>query len=38
MLPLQSAVAARAGSLPAAVLLTLALPVASRLGRRVSPT
>jgi 4-hydroxybenzoate polyprenyltransferase len=38
MLPLQSAVAARAGSLPAAVLLALALPVASRLGRRVSPT
>lgn len=38
MLPLQSAVAARAGSLPAAALLTLALPVASRLGRRVSPT
>jgi UbiA prenyltransferase family len=38
MLPLQSAMLARAGSLPAAVLLTLALPVASRLGRRVSPT
>ncbi|HEU5270874.1 MAG TPA: hypothetical protein VFU36_13195, partial [Jatrophihabitans sp.] len=38
MLPLQAAVAARTGSLPAAGLLMLALPVAGRLGRRVSPT
>jgi 4-hydroxybenzoate polyprenyltransferase len=38
MLPLQSAIAARAGSLAPAGLLVLGMPVAGRLARRVSPS
>jgi UbiA prenyltransferase family len=38
MVPLQSALAARSGSLLPAALVALALPAAGRLGRKVSPT
>ncbi|HWO67962.1 MAG TPA: UbiA family prenyltransferase [Umezawaea sp.] len=38
MVPLQSALAARAGSVSAAALVALALPLARRLSRKVSPT
>jgi 4-hydroxybenzoate polyprenyltransferase len=38
MMPLQAALAARAGSPRAAMLLAAAFPVARRLARRVSPT
>jgi 4-hydroxybenzoate polyprenyltransferase len=38
MMPLQAALAARAGSRRSAVLLAAAFPVARRLARRVSPT
>ncbi|WP_199439713.1 SCO3242 family prenyltransferase [Umezawaea beigongshangensis] len=38
MVPLQSALAARAGSLAGAAAVALALPLARRLSRKVSPT
>ncbi|MFC0070250.1 4-hydroxybenzoate polyprenyltransferase, partial [Umezawaea endophytica] len=38
MVPLQSALAARAGSVVGAAAVALALPLARRLGRKVSPT
>ncbi|MFC5290536.1 SCO3242 family prenyltransferase [Actinokineospora guangxiensis] len=38
MVPLQSALAARAGSARAALLVACALPLARRLGRKVGPT
>jgi UbiA prenyltransferase family protein len=38
MVPLQSALAARAGSVTAAAAVALALPIARRLSRKVSPT
>ncbi|MFC7617722.1 SCO3242 family prenyltransferase [Actinokineospora soli] len=38
MVPLQSALAARAGSATAAALVACALPLARRLGRKVGPT
>ncbi|MFD9741904.1 SCO3242 family prenyltransferase [Umezawaea sp. NPDC059074] len=38
MVPLQSALAARAGSVAAAAAVALALPLARRLSRKVSPT
>ena len=38
MVPLQSALAARAGSVTSALLVACALPLARRLGRKVGPT